>query len=551
MATNRISVLIDVMADGANRSLKSFKQSITDADGATNKFKAGASASLNFVKTNAAEFAAAAGAALVAFGVKSVDAFQTTALEAGKLRDSLGVTAEEASRLMEVAEDLGIGTETLERSIGIMNRTATNTPAAFEAIGAELKRNADGTTNVNETFLSTIEALKRIPDASARAAAAQKVFGRSWMEMAELIELGADGVRNALDSVEGGKIIDDGEVERARRYRDALDALKGVSEELTIEVGGRLVPALTEAAEALIEFKNVAADLGNLIPGPVKKGFELLGDQVQRSLFWPKYFLDAKDALTETTETTGTLGQSVYDLAEEVDNAAGSLNIMTDAEIAAGREAKVAADEIKGIQDAFRDLRGELSDREAILNIANGFDDVKAAGIEAWEAVSANAADAEQKARDYELAQIDLTNRVIDYAEEVGNIPPSQVSEIQALIDQGLLDEAERKLAHLARYRPVPFDPIVRQTAGFRGSEPRFHSGGIVGSGNFANDEVPAVLQKGEMVLTEGQQEAVSNAIGRGGGGNTTNVYMTINASDPNAVIAAIRKWERTNGPYR
>jgi hypothetical protein len=43
MANSKISVVIDVAVDKANRSLQSFKQSINDADGATGKFKAGAS----------------------------------------------------------------------------------------------------------------------------------------------------------------------------------------------------------------------------------------------------------------------------------------------------------------------------------------------------------------------------------------------------------------------------------------------------------------------------------------------------------------------------
>jgi hypothetical protein len=39
---------------------------------------------------------------------------------------------------------------------------------------------------------------------------------------------------------------------------------------------------------------------------------------------------------------------------------------------------------------------------------------------------------------------------------------------------------------------------------------PRFHSGGMAGGMRFASDEVPAVLRRGEMVLTERQQKAVA-----------------------------------------
>jgi len=56
-------------------------------------------------------------------------------------------------------------------------------------------------------------------------------------------------------------------------------------------------------------------------------------------------------------------------------------------------------------------------------------------------------------------------------------------------------------------------------TPSFVRSLPRYHSGGIVGK-----DEVPAILQKGEMVLTKGQQEA----LGKSDKGDT---YITMHIS--------------------
>jgi hypothetical protein len=46
------------------------------------------------------------------------------------------------------------------------------------------------------------------------------------------------------------------------------------------------------------------------------------------------------------------------------------------------------------------------------------------------------------------------------------------------------------------------------------GQAPQYHSGGVAGAGKFGGDEVPAVLRRGEMVLTEGQQASVAQAMG-------------------------------------
>lgn len=66
--------------------------------------------------------------------------------------------------------------------------------------------------------------------------------------------------------------------------------------------------------------------------------------------------------------------------------------------------------------------------------------------------------------------------------------------------------------------------------AAFAGA-PRYHTGGFAGAMPFAADEVPAVLRRGEVVLTERQQQAV-----RAGGGSVV-VNQTIRTDDPGAFM--------------
>ena len=54
---NKISVLIDVTVDKAVSSLKNFRTSIAEADGAANKFKAGGKAAFEGIKANAGAMA--------------------------------------------------------------------------------------------------------------------------------------------------------------------------------------------------------------------------------------------------------------------------------------------------------------------------------------------------------------------------------------------------------------------------------------------------------------------------------------------------------------
>jgi hypothetical protein len=249
--SERIRLIIDVSTGNARGPLRQLSSDLKQADGAFAKTKVAAGGLFDSLKAAAVPAALAAGTALAAFAAKAIGDFQNVALSAGKLRDSLGVTAEEASQLQEVAGDLGIGVGVLESSMGKMNRAAATTPAAFDEIGAAIARNADGTVNVTETFLNAIEALRRIPDATQRAAAAQKIFGRGWQQMSELIMMGAKGVRQAMDEVEAGKIVGDDQIDQAKELRDNLDQLKGVVESLSVALGGELAGGINDALSGL------------------------------------------------------------------------------------------------------------------------------------------------------------------------------------------------------------------------------------------------------------------------------------------------------------
>lgn len=249
--SDSIKLTIDVVTGNAKGQFKGLSQSVGEAEGAFGKMKAAGTGAFDMIKANAGALAMGAGAALVGFGVKAVGAFQDVALGAGELRDKLGLSADAASRWQEVSHDLGISTGSLSTAMGRMLKTAGSTPAVFEQLGVSIARAKDGTVDANGTFLNVINALHNMKDPAERAAAAQKLLGKSWMESAELIEMGAEGVKARLDEVAGAKIIDDKEIDKARQFRDSLDNLHDAVENVTIAVGEELVPALTEGADTL------------------------------------------------------------------------------------------------------------------------------------------------------------------------------------------------------------------------------------------------------------------------------------------------------------
>ena len=142
---------------------------------------------------------------------------------------------------------------------------------------------------------------------------------------------------------------------------------------------------------------------------------------------------------------------------------------------------------------------------------------------------------------------------VIEYADTVDGIKPEVATDIIALIDEGKLMEAAIALEALERDRTVVFNVQTRGAGRVNavGSARAVHDGGmVVGGGiqSFAglkDDEVPAVLQKGEAVLTPGQQAAMLG----GGGGNTIINNYPAGWRDADDITNGRRRYDRIQGP--
>jgi hypothetical protein len=495
MADNKIKVIIDVVADKASTSLRSFKTDLANTEGALGKMKVTGSAAFETIKGNAANFAMAAGAALVGFAAKAVGEFQKLALEAGKFADATGLAVEDASRWIEVAGDVGIGADQIQAAILKMNREIAN--GGLDQFANDVVRAKDGTVDASATFENLVTKIGAIKDPTDRAAAAQKAFGKGFASIAELMEMDAVQLRAALEGVSDAKIIDKGELDKAREFRDAMDNLRDKTEDLALTLGESLVPALTDVAEIAA---TVGDALGTELPGGIKvidamvepfaAKFRAAGENIQ-DLKGDLYELDGPAAIVaerlrddalaaesaevaseEFGEATEVAAEATRSMAEAVQGSvdrlreqAELLQEQADAQRAAAdagfalRDAEAdLAEKVGGANDAMKEADGDLYKVRAVLDdVAESAGAVADGAVRIWEE--------QAKANGVTLTAVqrsDLWNRrmiesastlsgpmrdaVLDYAAQVNGIPPEKVSEIKALLDEGKVAEAEAAL---------------------------------------------------------------------------------------------------------
>lgn len=552
---NRITTLFDLDSKGFDSGLKKLRTEVAKADGPINKLKAASSGLGSILQANLAAAATAAGAALVTFGVKSVKAFQDTALAAGQFADATGSSVESASRLIEVAGDLGIESGSVQGAVQKMNMAIAQGKPVLDDMTDAIVRAKDGTVDSAATFQNLVTKIGAIPDATMRAKAAQEVFGRGYADIAQLMEMSASDLSNRLQDVSEQKVINPDELARARKFRDAMDQLRDQVDDAALSVGEKLVPALTTMTEVLggvsdavsatpidelVDFFSVGAGGWGLMQKGLDRWKEswnnLFGDggEVESSIKTIEYGTEA------AAEMADMYAERLPPAIEESNVAVFKFRDAT-----ADAEAKA-----RDLETQWAYLFGTLDSEKALLNLQQQFDDLYDAGVEAYAAGvegSDNAAEAQQR---HKQAIIDTKIEVAKYAMEVLGLPPDAVTKILAEIDAGNLDAVERRLNILSRNRTISLDIIAKGGAGWmvpiNGKKAK---GGPVDAG-----KTYLVGEQGQELFVPKQSGTIvpNNKLGGiAASAASSSAPMVVNittGADPEDVVRAIEKFKRRNG---
>lgn len=552
---NKISVIIDVAVDKGVSSLKKFRTAIGEAEMASGKMRAGFDVAKESIVANAANIAMAAGGALIAFGVKSVKAFQDTALAAGQFSDATGLSIEAASRLKEVAGDIGIEAGTVEAALGRMNKTLGASPQLFTDLGVQIAKTDTGATDVNGTFLNVVDRLNAIKDPAERARVASQLLGKGWQGMAELIGQGSAELKASLAGVADAQVIDADELKKAREFRDRMDDLNDRLQAVMMTVGEELVPVLSDMADKASWVTDKFGAVSGAIEDVTGSGLFEFADQILNPLnaigdAWDGLFGDdevvaATTAIEYGTEAADEMARvygervvpAVADSTHAFDAAAEEAN---DLAIKTGIVQRAA----EALDTAWSNLKGEIDADQAWIDMQTTFDDLKSKGEAAMTAAANGSADARTKMLEFESATNTAKQKIIDLGQQIG-LTPTEVKTLLTMTDNGSIEDVEQRLAILTRNRSANVDIIARGGAGYGD-----RLGGARANGGPVTAGTPYLVgEKGPEIVVPGRSGTVipNNRIGVATGSPTTvNIYTN---ADPNSTKAALRRFDRRNGP--
>jgi len=540
MAIN-IPILTEFSDSGikaAKAAFGNFKTAVADAQGGMNKFKAGANVALDAVKANAGNFAMAGAAAFATFAAEGIKAFQKLALGAEKFATSTGLAIEDASRYMEVAGDLAIPVDAVETAIGRLNKTIGADPDKVRDLGVDLVYLADGSLDVNATFLNTIERIKGIKDPAEKAKVAAQLLGKGWQSMSTLIEMGANDLSTALGNVSDAKVIDPEELKKAKQFRDTMDKLKDTVEDLSLTLGESLVPALEDIGELLDLFSDFTGVLEK-IPGAA-----WLRDHFG---YFPSIQL-AKDVFNGLGDAIGFVGGLFSDEAPKVEVFAEEMTLAredTNDFKAAIKQARLDAilpfttavdgmsTALMNADNAWKVLTDSLEEEVALDNAKVKLKELEAAAKLAFGSGAQADIDA------YEQAALDFVTALLAISGGMDTISSKEILIRYKTQGPAAALELANYLARGAEYGGLSQQDAL--TLAGISTLPRRAMGGPVAQGGSY-----IVGEKGPELFTPLSSGNITPNGSFGGNGGTINI--TVTSADPNAVVRALQSYNRNVG---
>jgi hypothetical protein len=534
-----ITSLEDKGIKAAQAAFSNFKTSVAGAEGGMNKFKAGSKVALDAVAANAASFAVAGGIALAKFAMEGVEAFQKLALGAEKFATSTGLAIEDASRYMEVAGDIGIPIDAVEGAIGRLNKTIGADPDKVRDLGVDLVYLADGSLDVNATFLNTIERIKGIKDPAEKAKVAAQLLGKGWQSMSTLIEMGANDLSTALGKVSDSKVIDPDELKKAKEFRDTMDDLNDAMEDLKLSLGQSLVPMLTDIAKIFGSINDVRGWISDL---PGVSIFTTAISKISSPIALVSTALDGLgsaagfvfDLFSDEKEVIPVFADDMVLAREDTDDFKAAIKqARLDAILPFTTAVDGMSTALMNADNAWKVLTDSLEEEVALDNAKVKLKELEAAAKLAFG--SGRQADIDA----YEQAALNFVTSLSAIAGGMDTISSKEILIRFKTQGPAAAIELAQWIANGAEYGGLsPVDAL--NLAGIS-TLPQMANGGPVMSGT-----TYLVGERGPELFTPSTSGNITPNHALGGGGT---INITVTSADPNEVVRALQTYVRQSGP--
>jgi len=372
----------DFIADAAkvNKELDKMAGNTSKAGGANTDFAKSAKAASISITDLRSAYMIAADAARVAGQVWQATGqeFVNYAEQVKNLSRNIGVSAEETSRLIQVADDVRISYE----SLGVAMKTA-------QKQGVDVS--IEGIAKLAEKYNSLKPGIERTQFLL-------KTFGKSGLEMGKLLEKGGAGIREMTAAVDESLVMTNKGIKASDDYQKSLDNLNDSVAAASLSLGKVFVPVgdtvlrmITVNIEGVKEFidvltggqslKQALTDIGNVIAdNPITLFGYTLGSATAETEDLTQATNDNTDAASENAGAIDEQKAAVDQATKNLEAYKSMLNEVSQAnQDAADLSQKIADDQRKYEDEHAQAIRDRGAAEVDLMNAKRGGDEEKIA----------------------------------------------------------------------------------------------------------------------------------------------------------------------------
>lgn len=151
-------------------------------------------------------------------------------------------------------DTLQMGYKKLASQMDGVRKGSKESTQLFNKLGVSVKDNNGQLRSQEAVFNDTVRALQRIKNPSEKAIMANKLFGKSALELMPLLNQTADSTDNLRKKANDlGMVMSDEAVDASVKLTDTMDTIKRSMGGLTLSIGASFLPIIQEFSDKFIE----------------------------------------------------------------------------------------------------------------------------------------------------------------------------------------------------------------------------------------------------------------------------------------------------------
>lgn len=200
---------------------------------------------------------------------ESLGAFNSIAGDVRKMKGALGGTAEEMSKLRFAADEVGVASTTVSRSMILLTSHLQKGDDAAKRLGVSMV-DAQGKIKPSAQLLGEVgDKLNAMGAGLQRSALAKDLFGRGFAELNPLLAQGSAGMAKFGEEAEKmGLVLSQDDLDASKKMKLAFKEMHASIEGIYVSIGRNLVPVMltlaTTAKDVVLWFRKTWAEGGTL-----------------------------------------------------------------------------------------------------------------------------------------------------------------------------------------------------------------------------------------------------------------------------------------------